>query len=277
MKVFEIEKRLRAWVHGWVRRVWRVLSKTQLNLLANSLSFTTLLSLVPFMAVVFAMVDFFDYFEFLVPKIEGLMLDHFRDAIGPGLFLWLKKSIGRLQSGHVGFLGAIFLLFGSLQILRDLDMGIQLIFSQRHRDAAWRRYLTYWAALFLLPIIAAVFVSLQTLPLLGEAVGFTGDGWLFVFLVLLALNKFMPPVQVRWKVALVSGTISLLLLLTLQHSFGFLVKSVFNYSRIYGSFATLPALMIYLQGVWYTLLAGLVVNASLTKPTDRIPQTPPKA
>lgn len=249
---------------AWGLRLWKTLSKTQLNLLANSLSFTTLLSLIPFFAVIFALTAYFDRFDFLMPRIEGLMLDHFQDTMGPGTLAWVKKSVGRLQDAHLGVFGAFFLVAGSFQILRDLDLGIQLIFSQRHRHHAWKRFLFYWLGLLALPFAAAVFVTATAIPVFGPSIGFIGDGWVFVLVVLIALHKLMPPIRVSWGNALVSCCVSLFGLMVLQSTFGFLVKKVFNYSKVYGSFASLPALMIYILLAWYTVLAGFVVNASLT-------------
>lgn len=249
----------------WAIRLWRVLSKTQLNLLANSLSFTTLLSLIPFLAVILGLINYFDRFDFLMPRIEGLLLDHFKDTIGNFTLVWVKKSVSRMQNAHVGILGVVFLLMGSFQILRDLDLGIQLIFSQKHRKSAFHRYLLYWLAMMALPLAAALFVAVMTIPIFGDAIGFPGDGWVFVFVVLLAVHKLMPPAQIRWRVALTASFVSLSGLFLLQSFFGMIVKSVFNYSKVYGSFATLPALMIYLLLAWYMVLAGLVVNSSLTQ------------
>lgn len=254
---------------AWARRLWKTLSKTQLNLLANSLSFTTLLSLIPFFAVVFGLIAFLDRFDFLMPRIETLMLDHFRDTMGPGTLAWVKKSVGRLQNAHIGVFGAAFLLIGSLQILRDLDLGIQLIFSQKHKHRAWKRYLFYWLALLGLPLAAALFVTVTAIPIFGDTVGFLGDGWLFILGVLLCIHKLMPPVKVRWRVAFTASFVSLAGLFLVQSSFGFLVKQVFNYSKVYGSFATLPALMIYVLLAWYMVLAGLVVNSSLSQNQTR--------
>lgn len=256
---------------AWGIRLWITLSKTQLNLLANSLSFTTLLSLIPFFAVIFALTAYFDRFDFLMPRIEGLMLDHLQDTMGPGTLAWVKKSVGRLQDAHIGFVGALFLIGGSFQILRDLDLGVQLIFSQKHRYRAWKRYTFYWLWLLALPFAAAVFVTATALPVFGEGIGFFGDGWLFILAVLLSLHKLMPPIRVSWGNALVSCCVTLLGLMLLQSSFGFMVKTVFQYSKIYGSFASVPALMIYTLLAWYTVLAGFVVNASLTHNEKRIP------
>lgn len=254
---------------AWARRLWKTLSKTQLNLLANSLSFTTLLSLIPFFAVVFGLIAFLDRFDFLMPRIEALMLDHFRETIGPGTLAWVKKSVGRLQNAHIGVLGAAFLLIGSLQILRDLDIGIQLIFSQKHKHRAWKRYLFYWLALLALPLAAALFVTVTAIPVFGDTVGFFGDGWLFMLGVLLCIHKLMPPVKVRWRSAITASFVTLAGLFIVQSTFGFMVKKVFNYSKVYGSFATLPALMIYVLLAWYMVLAGLVVNSSLSQNQTR--------
>lgn len=250
---------------NWPRRVWRILSKTQINLLANSLSFTTLLSLIPFLAVIFALIGALDRFDFLMPRIEGLLLDHFRDTIGPGTVLWVKKSVIRLQGAKLGIFGVLFLLLGSLQILRDLDLGVQLIFSQRHKRSAWKRYLGYWAIFLGFPLAAAVFVTLTAIPIFGENRGFAGDGWLFVFFILLVMNKGLPPLKVPWRAALPAALVSLTALFVLQFSFQFFTKKVFNYSKVYGSFAALPVLMLYLMLAWYAVLAGIVINSSLTK------------
>lgn len=255
--------------YAWMRRLWTTLSKTQLNLLANSLAFTTLLSIIPFFAVILGLIGYLDQFDFLIPRIESLFLDHFKDSMGSGTLSWVKKSIGRMQASNVGVVGALFLVFGSLQILRDLDLGTQVIFNQKHKHRAWRRYLFYWLSVLALPLAAAVFVTVTSVPVFSKTLGFAGDGWLFLFVILLAVHKMMPPVVVRWSIAVPSALVSLAGLFFLQSSFGMLVKQVFNYSKVYGSFATLPALMIYILMAWYMVLAGLVVSSSLSQKQTR--------
>lgn len=254
----------------WIRKLWSILSRTQLSLLANSLSFTTLLSLIPFLAVIFALTGMFDLFEFIAPKIEHLFLDHFKAILGASAASWVRQTVTGLQDKNLGFWGTVFLILGSLQILRDLDLGTQLIFGQKNRKSAWRRYLLYWIALLALPLAAAVFVTLTKIPFLfGQRLGFTGDGWLFVFVVLLTVQKIMPPIRVQWRHAVISSFVSLAGLFVLQSFFGMLTKKVFNYSKIYGSFAALPALMIYLVIAWNIILAGFIVNSVLAQNRTR--------
>lgn len=253
----------------WITRILTILSRTQLGLLAGSLSFTTLLSIIPFFAVIFGLVNALDRFHYLSPRIEGLFLDHLSGTVGEQAANWVTNAVQRIQDTNVGFWGVVFLILGSFQVLRDLDLGVQIIFGRKSKRSIWRRYLFYWLSILVLPFIAAVFVTITAIPIFGTTIGFTGDGWFFLLVILVLIQKMLPPAQVHWNSAFRGALVSLAGLFLLQSFFGLLTRRVFNYSKVYGSIAALPAFMIYVLIAWYIILAGLIVNAVLTQKQTR--------
>ena len=92
-----------------------------LSLVASALAFSTVLSLIPFLAVTLAALNYFDGLETLTPKVEVFLLENFNSTAGSEGIQLLKKGIARIQSGRLGGIGAFVLILTATRMMDLAD------------------------------------------------------------------------------------------------------------------------------------------------------------
>lgn len=248
-----------------LRDVWTHFQDSDLRWVAGSLAFSTVLSLVPFLALTLALFQKFGGLEFLEPKVQQLFLQYFQQAVGNEASLVLKKVLQRLQSNTVGLTSFIFLLFTSLRLLQDIQNGINRMWKTKKKRPLLRQIFTSWLLLFSITIALAAYTGVRSLDFLKpilkgrkEILDFTVFG-----VGLFLLYKLLPMARVRWQSALTAAIFAGLGLVVLQNSFAWITKSFFQLSKIYGSLATIPLVLTWVLFLWNVILAGAALAASL--------------
>lgn len=243
------------------------LRDSDLQWIAGSLAFSTVLSLVPFFALTLSVFQSIGGLEFLEPKVQSLMLQYFRQAVGGEATTVLRKIIMRLQPGTIGITSALFLLVTSLKLLQDIEKGISRMWERKVARSFGRRVLVSWALLVIFTFFLAIYTGFRSMDFVKpfakankELLDFAVVGFgLFLF------YKFLPPAQVRWRSALFSALTAGIALVALQGSFALITKAFFQHNKIYGSLAAIPLLLTWVLFVWYVILAGAALTASIDK------------
>jgi membrane protein len=93
--------------------------------------------------------------------------------------------------------------------------------------------------------------------------GVSNAGLLFFSLFL--IYKLVPDLSVHWRSAFISSVLSAMAMYGVHKGFAYLTAGVFNYNKIYGSFAALPILLLWILAMWYAILGGVALCASLQK------------
>lgn len=240
----------------------------ELKLVASNLAFSSSLALIPFLAVVLATLQYFTNLEALYPQVESFLLSHFRDAIGTDAARWIRVLLRNIQKQSLGVAGVIFLVLASYRLISQLDAAIHRVWAIRNQRPFMRRFFSYWAFMLFFPILLAVYVGL------GSSSYFNGlqaiipvavTNSLVLFGTLLLTFKFVPNYKVPWLYAASGSLLSGIGILMIQKIFKLTAMQVFTYSKIYGSLASLPLVMIWLLFIWYAFLAGVALTAALSK------------
>ncbi|HEX5805316.1 MAG TPA: YihY family inner membrane protein [Macromonas sp.] len=275
----------RQWLHALWRDLgvfpWQVTAQTlrerfredRLGVTAGSLAFTTMISLVPLLTVGLAIFSAFPMFERLEPMlqkwlIESLIPDNIARQVSNYLFRFADKA------SRMGWLGALFLLGTALAMVLTIDRKLNDIWRVRQFRPLPQRVLVYWAVLTLGPLLLAGSLSLSSYALSASKgwVGGLHSGFLFFldsveFVVtvfaLAALYRYVPNARVRWSHALVGGLFVSLGLEGAKRLVAWYLIKVPTYSAVYGTFATVPILLVWLYMAWVILLLGAVVVAYL--------------
>lgn len=239
-----------------------------LGLTASALAFTTCLSLVPFLAVMLAALNYVDGLEGLAPKVESFVLENFTGTAGAQGIELLQKGIKRIQSGRLGSIGALILILTSTRMMFELEMAFHRIWHLKNRRPLVKRLFFYWLFLLLFPFVLALWVSLFT----GHGYGQEWALWLpfkagFVvtFLILFIFQKWLPSTTVHLVPALLGTFLSTVGLWLLERSYKMLSAQVFSYGKVYGSLAAIPASLLWIFLVWIVILWGVALTASLQK------------
>lgn len=240
----------------------------EIRLVASALAFSTLLSLVPFMAVTLSIFKNIGGLEFLYPKVESFLLAYIEQGVGSKAILFVHNILQRISSNVLGTTGAIFLFFSSLKLIQDMERGINRVWNVQDRRPFYKRVLLSLFLFFLFPLTLAVYIGFRSAnfldPLLKSGIHSLTD---FAMLLggLFILYKIVPFIKVQTKPALISALLASITLVALKNSFAWAATKVFSYSKIYGSIAAVPLLCLWILAAWYIILAGVAFCASTQK------------
>lgn len=254
--------------------VWRHFGEDRLFDEAASLSYTSLLSMVPLLAVVFGVASIFPVFNQWSEKLKSFVFDNFVPASGDQIQSYLA---GFLESvGKLTLTGTVVLIITALLLMIRIERTFNLIWRVPAARSIGNRVVMYWAVLTLGPLALGAAIALGAQPVFEQVVlgaadhsnwrglGIFSLTWLtFALMFLLVPNR-----RVRFTHALTGALLSAVLFSLAKKAFvTFVAKASFNV--IYGALATIPIFLFWLYVVWIVILLGASLTASLTTFRDR--------
>ena len=234
---------------------------------AAALTYSTLLAIVPILAVVFAIARGFGFSKY----IEVWFRDTFASQPQAAEIIigWVNSYLIHTQSGIFLGVGLVFMLYTVLMLVSNIEQTFNEIWQVKKPRSIFRTFTDYLAMFFLFPIlivissglsifIATMASSLPDFLLLGSTVRFLLDLAPYVLMTLLfiALYVFMPNTHVRVRNAIVPGILAGIAMQWLQFFYIHSQIWVTGYNAIYGSFAALPLFMLWVQISWTICLFG---------------------
>ena len=245
----------------------------RLALTASSLTFTTTIALVPFITValaVFTAFPMFAKFQDVLQKwlIESLIPDNIaRQVLG-----YLTQFAGK--ASKLGAAGLVILLTTALALFFTIDRTLNAIWRVPKPRPFAQRVLVYWAAITLGPLLLGASLTATSYALTASrgivgvmpgGVGFALDLLQFVLMAggMAALYYYVPNTRVRWGHAWTGGVFVAAGFELAKKLLAVYLAKVPTYSLVYGAFATLPILLIWIYVAWVIVLLGAVMAASL--------------
>ena len=287
-RVAELSQTLQTW--PWLdtaRTLRERFREDRLGLTASSLTFTTLIALVPLVTVMLAIFSAFPMFS----RFQGALEKYFLQSLVPDGIA--KPVLGALtqfatKATGLGSLGLVVLVLTALALMLTIDRALNAIWRVRRPRSIAQRVLVYWAALTLGPLLLGISLSL-TAAVLTASKGVIGvlPGGLSLLLntiefVLLAggmagLYHYVPNTDVRWRHAIAGGVFVAIGVELAKRGLAWYVSAMPTYSTVYGAFATVPIFLLWLYVGWVIVLCGAVIAAyapSLSMHITRLPATP---
>jgi membrane protein len=243
----------------------------RLGLSASSLTFTTTIALVPFFTVALAIFTAFPIFSKLQANLQlWLVQSLVPDAIARQVVGYLTQFAGR--AGRLGFVGLAALLVSALALVLTIDRTLNGIWRVRRSRPLGQRVLVYWTAMTLGPLLLAVSLSTTSYVVsaskglvgsLPGGLGFVLDVVEFALLAaaLTALYRYVPNTPVRFRHALVGGIFGAVAMEVAKRLLAWYLSLVPTYSVVYGTFATVPILLVWIYIAWVIVLLGAVIAA----------------
>jgi membrane protein len=248
-------------------------SEDRLGITAASLTFTTLIALVPFFALMLAMFTAFPVFGKFQSAlqqwlIESLVPDHIAKQVLGYLTQFAAKA------SRLGWAGLVVLVATAVSLVLTIDRTLNTIWRVRKLRPWGQRVLVYWSALTLGPVLLGASLSASSYAIsasrglvgtLPGGVGFAIDvlQWMVLWLGTAAIYRFVPNTNVHWRHAFIGGLFVCVALELARKLLAVYISSVPSYSIVYGAFATLPILLIWVYAAWLIVLFGAVIAAYL--------------
>ena len=243
----------------------------RLALTAGSLTFTTIISLVPLITVMLALFSAFPMFAALQEALQRYFLQTLvPDAIARPVMGAITQF--SLRASRLGAFGLIALIVSALALMLTIDRALNAIWRVRRPRRIAQRVLLYWGAMTLGPLVFAVSLTATSYALsasrglvggLPRGVGFAVA--VFEFLIegigVAALFHYVPNTFVRWRHALLGGGFVAICMVFGKRALTAYFGAVPTYALVYGAFATLPIFLVWIYASWVIVLLGAVIAA----------------
>jgi membrane protein len=245
----------------------------RLGLSASSLTFTTTIALVPFFTVALALFTAFPMFGKLQTSLQAWLVQSLvPDAIARQVLGYLTQFAGK--ASRLGSVGLAALLVTALALVLTIDRTLNGIWRVRRPRPLSQRVLIYWGVMTLGPLFLGASLSITSYVvsasrgLVGSVPGGVGlllDVIEFALLAagLAALYRYVPNTPVRGAHALAGGIFGAIGIEIAKRLLAWYLSLVPTYSVVYGAFATVPILLVWIYMGWVIVLLGAVVAAYL--------------
>lgn len=240
-----------------------------ITLRAMSLVYTTLLSLVPLLALSFSILKAFGVHDALEPMLLNLLA-----PLGPDGATMVDTIIGFVDNAKVGVLGIVgilFLFYAAVSLIQKIEAGLNEIWRVPSSRSIGRRFTDYVSVLTVGPVVGVaaltITASLSNNDLVARLIQGTDITWavkvwgrlLPIFMIgglFTFIYKFLPNTRVRLKAAIIGAFVAAILWQLLSVGFAYFGSQAGNYKAIYSGFAIVLLLMIWLYAAWLIVLAG---------------------
>lgn len=235
---------------------------------AGSLTFTTVIALVPLFTVVLAAFTIFPLFgQFQVGIQRWLVESLMPESISRQVLGYLTQFSSK--ASRLGVAGFAALVFSAVVLVLTIDHTLNAIWRVRSPRSWVKRMVLYWSAMTLGPLVVAtgLFLMSMVFSATGETLPSVFSVWrpllsLLEFAMLAAcisaLYKFVPNTQVESRHAQIGGLLVGLALEGARKLLTLYLGKMSTFSVIYGAFATLPILLVWIYTLWVIVLIGAV-------------------
>lgn len=235
---------------------------------ATALTYYTLFSIVPVIALAFAIAKGFGYQETLQQQILNDFSGQ-KDVLTQ-VFVYADKMLDNTKGGIIAGVGIVLLLWTVIKLLSSIENSFNEIWEIK-KDRTWIRKITDYLSIML---TAPIFIILSGAITVGIKTGmdnvFSSVTVLspleFVMLKILAfvliwgmfvfIYMVLPNTKVNFKAAAMGGIFATILFELLEWAYVSSQIGVASYNKIYGSFAALPLFLIWVQYSWLVVLLG---------------------
>ncbi len=233
---------------------------------ATQLSFSTILALVPILAMFFAVGRAFG----LSMYVDNILRQVFKSQpqVADELFTMADSYLNQAQTGILIGLGILVMLYSILSLIRNIEMVFDVIWHVDRQRSVGRLIIDYTAMIFLIPVIliilsstsVLVFGVLDRIPdflLLDGIFRFlirVVSPWLLLTAVFIGVNMYVPNTHVKLSCTIIPSMLASAFMLALQYFYIHGQIFLTSYNAIYGSFAVIPLFMIWMLASWYIIL-----------------------
>jgi membrane protein len=263
--------------------VARRIGEDRVAQVAGSLTFTSVLSLVPLATVAFALFTAFPIFASFQESLQDFLYVHLMPAqINTQIFKYLNQFASKAKG--LTTLGMIILVLTAVMTMMTVESAFNVIWRVRKARPFAQRVLVYWSIITLGPILFGCSLSISSY-VFAHSVAYAGSHNLMPPIVEWALTGVSLPVtvlaftfiyvytpncKVEWRDAVIGGLIAAIAFELGKRGFGYYVRRIPTYTAVYGAFAALPVFLLWVYLCWMIALVGAMVTSAL--PAIRIGQ-----
>lgn len=249
-----------------IQRVWQ----EDITRRAAALAFSTLLALVPLLAVAFALFQAFGGLAAFEAEFRSFVLENLATARTEEISQWLDRFVGNVSAGAIAGVGVLVLFYTAMSLLSNVEQTFDQVWGSSRQRSQLTRFAIYWSAITLAPVLLAASLSLSASFYTQVGERFVeqlpwGIGALLIqlasvvpiILAQLFVYLVVPTSRIPLRYAAAGAVLAGVLFAAGRQLFVTLTASSAKYSAIYGALAALPLLMMWLHLSWTFVLLGL--------------------
>jgi membrane protein len=247
-------------------------AQLQLTQTAASLAFLSVLAMVPVFSIAISLLGASPVFA--QPR-DALLQFLSATMFLPGFSELVVRYLNQFaaKAGHLSLIGGLVFFATAFTALLTVDKTLNRIWQVRRPRPLVRRLTLYWTFLTLGPLLLALTLVANGLllaqlfekasQLAVQRAWLSSLPWIASIMVLTLLYRLVPNAPVRWRDALLGGLLGAAALEALKQALAFQAVKLPTYTVVYGAFAALPLILLWLLSVWLAVLAAAVVVACL--------------
>ena len=236
---------------------------------ASALTYYTLLSIVPVLALVFAISKGFGLEQTLQLRLHENFQGH--EELLNQVITFSSNLLNKTKGGIIAGIGAVILLWSIIKLLSNIEHSFNAIWKINVHRSYIRKFTDYLSIALICPFLfilsgsLTVYIATRVTDLVNLPSTYTTFITSFIpyFLVWILFSfiyLIMPNCRVKIKSAVVAGIIAGSIIEFILWVFVHFQIGVTSYNAIYGSFAALPLFLILVQISWMTVLLGAEIS-----------------
>ena len=234
-----------------------------------SLSYTTLIAMVPLFAIGLSIFSAFPAFESIRGQIQEFLLHNMAPALGQEVSGYLTEFLK--ASAGLTAIGVVSIVITSILMLSTIENSLNFIFRVSRPRRITTKITLYWTVITLGPLLlgAAFFFFCYFFALTEDDKIFNNIyisnllPALITMLMLMIVYIFVPNKKIRIRNAAGGALVALIIFWVLRKVFGIVVLNSATYQTLYGALAVIPLFLIWMYLAWSVVIFGAVITAAL--------------
>jgi membrane protein len=250
----------------------RGFNEDKIQLRASALSFYTLISIVPILALIFGIAQGFGLEDYLKTILSEKFHEH-QDMLKI-LLGFVEKYLGRINGGYITGVGLLILFWSVMKVLGNIESSFNGIWRIKKSRMITRKFTDYISLLVIAPVLLVIASSFNVsrLESISDSIPFlryldsflkmavTVLSFTLIWFVFTLIYIVIPNTKVKFVPALIAGIIAGTMFQLLQWGYVNFQSLLSSYGAIYGTFAALPLFMMWLELSWLIVLLGAEIS-----------------
>ncbi len=274
-KIKDFFHKIACWIANhtvYLRFLKKRMIEDDIGVLTSSLSYTTIMSLVPVLAVLLSVFSIFPGFDKLRQELIAYIMQNLMPQMGDVINKNINSFIS--QASNTTILGLFVLVIISLMLIRRVDLTLNKIWHTVEKRAKVTTFSVYWTVLTLGPILIGTSLALSSSLTAFKFFGYEMPAGIntfalnllpaiLTFIILTLLFAAVPTTTVKVSHAAIGAAFAAITQDLIKRMFTFYIMNFSSYSTVYGAVAAVPILMVWIHFNWYVVLIGAEISASI--------------
>ena len=254
--------------------VIRGFSSKQLNMTANALTYNLVFAIIPILAMVLAIAKGFGFAEVIEMHLNKSMLGE--TQLMPQVMGMVNRYLETAQGGTFIGIGLLILIWAVYSFFRNVEQAFNAVWGVKQSRSVVRQMTTYIAVLFIVPVLVIatsgvsilLHTTIESTPLLENFSSWSNSivrliQFIVAWAVFLWMYMAIPNTKVRFSSAIFPAVLMGTLFQLLQMLSMYIIMFLGRTSIVYGAFAAIPIIMMWLQWTCLLILIGAEMSYAI--------------